>query len=185
MAISLIPNKGEKKIEISGLVVSILSNFYVALSLLILVVAVVAYIGLVFYSTDLEDELETLQLDITILENQIDRDLEKEMTAFAFRLDTIEYLLTNHTYSSRVFEFLEDITHPNVQFTNFQFDMKDNFVQLEGKTKNYLTLGEQIIVFQNDERISNFKIFNIKLSGKDGVFFSASFTLDKEIYVLN
>jgi len=157
-------------------------NLKVGGALLFLVFTFVVYQGVVFYGKSLESDLEQIVVRAGEISQTRNTELEERAFEFSKKLDSIEYLLENHIYPSKLFAFIEGIVHPRVQITSFRFSVDGSSIDLKGATTGYITLAEQIIFFKNTDTIHDVKISNIKVEKSGKVSFSASFGIDKEIY---
>lgn len=185
MPITLLPKKKVKKRQFLSLrffrentAVSFFGGILIVLSLSF-------YFGSVAYKGVLTRKLEESSGSILKVQSERDSMVEEDVRDFAVRLATIDSLLGNHTYTSRIFAFLEQMTHPTVQFKDFTYRTQGSTITMNGATANYTTLGEQIIALEQNSNIHNLTISNIQLDKSGRILFGISFEVDEALYRAN
>lgn len=148
----------------------------------ILILVFVIYGALVFYEGILRGMSYDIQADIKNLEKQRDIDKENAVLQFDAKLRRLSSILDNHIYSSGLFVFIEGIVHPKAQFTNFSFASSEGKLTLNGVTESYETFGEQIIALEQNEKVSDLVILDVKLQKTGQVEFAITFKAEKSIY---
>ncbi|MDP2855578.1 MAG: hypothetical protein Q8N90_00450 [bacterium] len=111
------------------------------------------------------------------LENKI-KSLEKEIPAqdregvvvFYSQLFNLRTLLEKHIYPSRVFERLELTTHPQVAFTNFNYDFNENRLRLDGYGQNLQAIAQQLLAFQRTSDFNSVTLSNVRQSSDKTIF---------------
>lgn len=148
----------------------------------ILILVFVIYGALVFYEGILRGVSRDIQADIKNFEKQRNADKENAVLQFDAKLSRLSSILDNHIYSSRLFVFIESITHPKAQFINFGFASNEGKLTLNGVTESYETFGEQIIALEQSEKVSGLVILDVKLQKTGQVEFAIAFSADESIY---
>lgn len=181
MPISLIPQK-KRQIRIGINLGFVRENKQSVVAGGILVLVFVIYGALTFYEGILRGEASNIQADIKNFEYKRDTDKENAVLQFDAKLQRLSSILDNHIYSSGLFVFIEGITHPKAQFTNFNFASNEGKLTLNGVTESYETFGEQIIALEQNEKVSGLVILDVKLQKTGQVEFAIAFSADKSIY---
>lgn len=122
---------------------------------------------------ELEETLNEINPEAIVSLKQIDN-----------RIKTANLLLNEHITLSSFFEFLEESTLRNIQFSSFIYTLdSDRLVKisLEGKAQSYNSLVLQSNIFENSDMLSNLNISDIKLDDSGKVIFTVEATLQKEL----
>lgn len=122
---------------------------------ILLVITIIVYLLLNFvYLSFLDKQVADLENKIQGLEQEIPKQDREEVTVFYSQLVNLQKLLESHLYSAQIFERLELITLPQVTFTNFDYDFKENRLKMDGYAQNLDIIAQQLLAFQ---RTSDFQ----------------------------
>ena len=72
-----------------------------------------------------------------------------------------------HRVVSEIFEILEKDTHPQVMFQNLSLDPERAQTEISGLTDSFQTMGEQLLIFQKEEKIKTAELSDVSIN-KDG-----------------
>jgi len=108
--------------------------------------------------------------------------LEKEILTYQKKIDDFSILLADYRVSSRFFDFLEKIIHPKVFFSELNLSSKEGKVSLTGQTESFETLGQQILIFQKEEKLRGLKLAEIKIGKEGKIDFSLEISFDPKIF---
>ncbi|MGB9743594.1 MAG: PilN domain-containing protein [Minisyncoccales bacterium] len=149
-------------------------------SLILLLGAGTGYFILDKLIKDNESVKKSLEVSITQKQTADRIALKEEMLNLKRKIDNFSYLVDQHLNVNQVFEIIEKNIHPQVWFTKFDLEPRLNKVELEGETQDFTTVGQQISLFQKEEKISqvNLKEIFITKEGKIGFKISLSFVPD-------
>ena len=109
--------------------------------------------------------------------------LESEILDYKNKISAFSDLISQHKFSSDFFQFLEKITHPKVVFLEMDFNVKNNKIALFGQTDSFLTLGQQVMIFKQQNTIKNVQLSNIGISKEGKVEFNVDITLDAKLFI--
>ena len=127
--------------------------FYFVISLLI--ATVFCYIIFLtknsFQREDIKKEIAALQ---TVGTDQ-QKEYEKEVISYQGKINDFSNLLKNHEFASNVFAFIQTQTMPNVWFSQFNLDEKNNGVQLSGEADDIDALSRQVATFEKNKYVEN------------------------------
>ena len=139
------------------------TSFWLALSLIVLMIVILTSLGLWGYQSSLTKEKETLAKQIEDLTNQRDLDLEANFIDLKQKIENLKNILQTHIYPSQVFNMLEELTLPQVQFVTLSADLSQAKLALSAETIDYQTLAKQVFVFEQDWRIEKIEVLGVKL----------------------
>lgn len=172
MAIEIIPRVKIKKISWVNII------FYL---LLVLVLAfVISYLILIVYQKKLNQELEGIEK--ALIRTPEEDQLEKEILNYEQKIKDFGILITAHQFPVKLFQFLEKNTHPKIRFSKFTFDAPNNRLELSGQTPDFEVLGQQMIIFQQQEFVKKIDLTNVSITKDKGIGFSLSINLDPQIF---
>lgn len=178
--VSLIP-KDYKKEKIS------LESIFSKMGILIVVLVglgLLGYVGLFFHSKSLNKQLQTLQGEIQKIDEQKDEVFEKEAVSLERVLKNLKTILKSHFYWSSFFSKFENLTVPQVSFSDFNGALdEDGFLtlMLAGKTSGYTYLAKQMKSFSQERFVSDINVSGINLSTEGGIEFNLNIIFSKDI----
>lgn len=105
---------------------------------------------------------------------------EKQITR-AMKIKDVALLFENHQYASKLFRFLKRRSHPQAQITSFNFNATNYQLSLEITTRNFLTLGEQLLIFLTSQSVKDLALNEVALNKEGRVEFSLGLSLDKAL----
>ncbi|MBI3273962.1 MAG: hypothetical protein HYZ69_02355 [Candidatus Colwellbacteria bacterium] len=114
---------------------------------------------------------EEIQEQIRAKEENLRPELIQQITLLDQRLTNMRALLSRHFFVSNVFDLIESRTHPKTQFTNFSLSVETRRITLSGETASYLTLAQQIGLFEEDSRVEQVEFGGLSLSGTNHLGF--------------
>lgn len=171
MAIGIIP---KSSIEKPSLAANILFYF----SIILLAVTATAFFSIKYFIVKNSDkEIESLNQQLEAQKPYLSVQLEFQKK----KIDSFGQIIADHQYTSKIFPFLEGITHPKVLFSSFKFDSKNLSVNLTGLTQDFKTLGQQTIIFKKNPLIKKFLLSGVSMGKEGEVSFGITFFLDPQI----
>lgn len=142
-------------------------------TLVAFLITVGAYFGLDYWNKDKEAQLTVLQEEFQELRDSFALEQEKEVILFEKKLNSLKKLLTNHIYFSKALSALEELTHPQIYYTNLDFSTDKNMLTLEGVAKNQMVLSEAVSgLINNSDKIKAVAVNDMKIGKNENVTFS-------------
>jgi len=175
MDIKLMPEKYKRKERpLAGLPTTLLSrlvsraNLWLILALIFLSLIILSYFGLWGYKNSLAEETRNLEERFEELAGQRNLELEANFIELKTSIENFKKFLGNRLYSSNLFEMLEELTLPQVQFIDLNVDLSQAVLELKAETVDYQTLAKQVVAFEEDKRIKKveFSEVNLEPSGR-------------------
>ena len=123
---------------------------------------------------DLEDSLSKTKTSQTTL-------LERELLIYQRKIKDFSLILNEHIFTSKFFEFLEKKSLPKVFFSKIDLDSRGSNVSLSGETDSFLTLGQQLSVFENEPLIKGEALSQFSIGKEGEIVFSLNFSFDPKI----
>lgn len=170
--VKIIPRPREKP--------SRLVNFLFLFSLILILSLLVSYWFLGTQTSSLQSKKQDVRRKIEEIIGERRR-LKEDISEFQDKIGDFRELFQNHKFTSIFFDFLESSCHPKVQFTSLGLDTENSVANLTGKTENFKTLGEQLLVFKGDKNIKGLKASNISLDRDGKVKFNLTFTFSSSL----
>ena len=178
MDIKIMPEKYKRKketavgfkISVAGFLnkLTLKTNLWLILTVGFLLLVVLIYFGLTGYKNSLIEEKGDLEERLVQLTGQRDLEMEANFMELKTGIEDLGKVLENRVYSSKLFEMLEEITLPRVQFTGLEADLSQAKLILKAEAVDYLTLAKQVVVFEQDSRIEKVDLseVNLETSGR-------------------
>lgn len=145
----------------------------------ILVFAILVFVGVKIYQRNLINNLTNLNSQLQTLIAKRDTALEKEILTADQRLSNLDNLLSNHIYSSKLFEFLEENTHPEVTLSGFSSNLKT--ISFSGTAVSLEVLSKQITIFSRSPEVSKVTLDSVSFSPLGGVSFGLTLEIKPEL----
>lgn len=141
------------------------------IGVLLLVAAVVLSGGLWFYRRSLDQAKTQWAEQVGNKESDLRPDLLAQLVNLSDSLAATRDLLSNHTFASNAFTFLEGVTHPRVQFTTFNFARDSQKIEVTGLAASYETVTEQIGLLESNPQVAQVDFGGLSLGDKNLVNF--------------
>lgn len=138
--------------------------------------------GVFFFLQNQVSNLETRKGELERqLSSQPQKEIEKRLVEISEKMEDFSEFFQEHKISSKFFEFLKDSCHQKVRLTSLYLNNKDFRVELSGKTEDFQTLGQQILIFQNREEVKDVKVSDVVLDREGAVNFSLTFNFSEDL----
>lgn len=154
--------------------------FYISLVVLFLVIIGIFVVNnYVSSSQTVLKELESLLIQMRNPENIA---LESEVRNYERKIRDFAPLFEAHLETSNIFKFLQKDCHPKAWFQQFSLDSRQNKINVSGKTQSFETLGQQILIFKNDNLVQDVKLEQVSLGKEGKIDFSLSISLNPQVF---
>ncbi|MDP3954081.1 MAG: hypothetical protein Q8Q06_01525 [bacterium] len=145
---------------------------------LILMAVLTAYFGLTFYKNSILNKISSIDQEIISIENDRDKELEKELLAIDKQLATVNSVIANHITWTKGFDRFQSLINPQVQVKSFSANTTIGKITFSAVATNYTTVAKQIAAFFSEETFKKVDVGKIGLLQTDQVEFSAEITFD-------
>lgn len=125
----------------------IVLNFGLAVLVLVLALG----IGVFIRRNLVAQELQGIQGEIASLEAERRTQDAQRFVGIQRELQALRDILANHIYASKLFSWVEGLTHPKVSFSSIDADFKNHTVSLNGLAVSYDVVAQQVKLFEQDE----------------------------------
>jgi hypothetical protein len=183
--IKLMPEKYKKRTRVGSELKQSLfgffharTNLWLILSSGLLIIVVLICFGLWGYKISLNKDKEVLAKKFEELQSQRNLDLEARFISLKKGIENFKIIFQDRVHPLNLFRMLEELTLPQVQFTNFDVDFSQFRLGLETKTVNYNSLAKQMVIFEQDSRIQKVDLSRLSLDSTGGVSFHLDLKLD-------
>ena len=178
MAIEISPKTKTKKLSLLGVL------FYSGLVLLL--AFLISYFVLSFYQKRMNDELSSIKKSLQ--ETSEEKALEEEIfgsektIGYQQKIKDFGVLLAAHRLPVNFFNFLEENMHPKVWFSDFDLDLDKNLVSMSGVADSFEILGQQALIFEEQEVVKNINLSKVSLAKDGKVEFDLQLTIDPKVF---
>ncbi len=158
-------------------------GFFGFLASLIFILAIVAAAGVFGYNLFLTSNIAQMGNDLTTARASLDPDVINQISRLNSRIISTQTLLSKHIVLSPLFAFLETSTLKSVRWTNFNYGMTKDGLQLimQGQALGYSALALQSDTFNKSKYIKSPLFSNLTLDDKGNVTFAFTAILDSSI----
>ncbi len=134
-------------------------------SFFICLIAVLVYLGLAFgYTPFLNSSIEKTKTDIQKLGGTISPEEEAALLRSYSQVANLNRILENHVVSSKVWSWLEQVTGTKVYYSTVDLKTPERKLTLEGFADSFITLGQQLGMFDQDRSVERYILSQSQLS---------------------
>jgi hypothetical protein len=174
MAIDIVPKPAEKK--------SIRGELLFYGSIILVIAAAAAYFVISNSLKNKEKTIESLGQELERLDSLPEAALEEKILAQQEKISDFANLVNGYRHTSNIFNFIENIIHPKILFTNFSVDSVRNIVQVTGSADNFQSLGQQLIIFKRADLVKEVTLSNIAIGNKERILFAFNLLIDPRVF---
>lgn len=157
-------------------------NIVLYFSITILVVIIFSCFILNYFIKKSEATFQDLEKALTKEKTSSEIALEKEILGYQKKIEDADYLLKGHIANANLFKFLEEICHPKVWFSDFNYDSSAAQVEISGETENFQTLGQQLLILKSHPFVKNLNLSGVSIGKEGKISFIFSLFLDSQIF---
>lgn len=151
-------------------------------SITLLIIAALAG-GIYLYKNSLENKLASLDERIATLEQQRDKQAEKNILVFNKQVSMLSNLLSEHAYWTTAFSKIEGLTQSQVQFENITTSLADNKIDFKAVATNYTTIARQIAAFLSDESVRDVTLSKVNTLTNGRLEFTMQIIFDRSKFL--
>lgn len=152
------------------------ANLWLWLSVGLLLLVALSSLGLWGYRMNLEKEKTSLAEQIEERESKRDLELEAEFSRLNSTIENLKKIFAKRIYPSRVLTLLEELTLPQVQFTDLSIDFIQSTFDLKARAIDYDAIAKQVVIFESDERVKSVSFSQVNMDEGGGV--SSDFSIE-------
>lgn len=172
--VDIIPKEASKPSRVLNIL------FYFGIFLLIF--SIIGYFALARFSEKARAEVAALELDLAGIMTAEKISLEKEILASEDKINKFSYVIERHLAPSKIFELIQKTTHPQVWFSEFDFNSREGELKLSGETQNFITLEQQILILKEEEKITQVNLGNFSVTEEGKINFDLSLSFNPDIF---
>jgi hypothetical protein len=153
------------------------------LATIIFVLSLIAGVVVFGYNFYLTSNIAKMGNDLTTAKASLDPYTINQISRLNSRIISTQTLLSSHVVLSPLFDFLENSTLKSLRWTNFNYGMTKDGLQLmmQGQARGYSALALQADIFNKTKYIKSPLFTNLTLDDKGNVTFIFSAILDPSI----
>lgn len=152
-------------------------------TVIIFAFSIVIYFGLRFgYETYLTQQAATLDQQINQLTSQVNQTDQQNFINFYSQLINLKTALGNHDFSSNLFNFLEKNTIGSVYYTEANFSLSGNSLDLKGEAVSVDALVQQMNIFDKAPELAGNTLNQLTFDPKGLVGFSVHLVFNDNFF---
>lgn len=154
------------------------------LAVSIFISSVIVAVGAVFYKDIVRKDIISLQTELALAEENIDRESVQRMIDFSQKLNIVKSIVARHQAVSGFLESLASSTASAVSFTDFSYSAltpNSLVVSMKGVTNSYSAVAFQEGIFKNNKDWKSVSFSNLALGEKGAVTFDVSVLINPQV----
>ena len=151
-------------------------------SLILFFFSLAAFIFFRVYLSRIEADIAGINDQIKAEAAKINEGDETTVVRLADSLAAFSGLVANHSYFSKLLEFVGSLTYSKTVFTKFDADREKGTMQLKGSAQNYTALAKQMVALRENENVKSLEVKNIYF-GTSGLDFELTMLLDQQVFI--
>jgi hypothetical protein len=155
-------------------------NIFFYILLFVFLIFLIGYLVLYFNEKKLNRELS--EIEKALQKSPAQESLEKELENWQKKINDFGLLFSRHQFTTKLFDYLEESTLPKVNYSKFKLDSGKGILELSGQTDNFETLGQQILIFKEQEFIKNFNLTDVSIAKEGKINFNIQMVLNSKIF---
>ncbi len=151
--------------------------FYSSIAIVSIVAAL--SLGLIFYRMSLEKQIDSLNQQLSDLEQQRDKKGEASLKVLAAQFGTITDLIKNHIITTQALDKLNGLMDDKVQVINFSVSVFTEKLGMKMRALNYAAVARQLASFLSGDFVKDVSLGTMGLDTKGNIEFTLELTIDK------
>jgi len=149
----------------------------------LLILSLLVFGGLLLYKNKIQGKLDEVKQNIVNLDAKRNSNEELAIYYADKKLNIVEGLFRNHFYWSKLFTKIQELTVPEVYFSDFKSSFLNEKleVDLNGHARTYTALAKQMVGFKEDSSVEKISLRDTSLSEAGGIEFGFSIIFKKDI----
>ena len=153
--------------------------FYISISLFL--VSFLAFFVLNHFHQKAELQLKQLEEILSEERSSEEITLEKKVFDYQKRIRDFSKISRSHIFPSNFFIFFEKLCHPRIWFSKLSLNFKDFSLAVSGEAESFSDLGQQILIFRQEEKIKKADLTEIAIGPEGKINFSINISFNSEI----
>jgi len=154
--------------------------FYVLVALL--AIALLSYFILGHFQKKSLTSFQNLEAEISREKTPQKIAMEEEILSYQKKIRDFGLMLDHHLSSSKFFDFLEEISHPQVWFSQISLSPEAGLAALSGHAETFSALGQQIQILKREATLKDIVLAKISLGKKGEIEFTLNLTFDVNFF---
>jgi hypothetical protein len=150
-------------------------------SILLLLGIFLSYFVLISFEKKSENALSNLEEALSKGETPEMKSLEEKIKNDRRKIKDISPLIQSHLFPSKILEFFEKNTYPNVFFSEINLNSLNSTADLSGECDNFIILGQQLAVFEKNPLVAKVSLKQVSVTKEGKVKFSLVFSFNPQI----
>ncbi len=160
-----------------------LSSIAMTAAIIILVIAVGSFGVFAFLKARTEGRLEEATTLLLQGKSAEQAELESQILGTKTKLEDFALLAARQNNPSAFFSFIEENTHPDIIFSQLALNPKDKKAVLNGETRTFSNLQQQIKLLREQGESENVELTSISLGEAGQVRFTLSMLFEHSFFL--
>lgn len=175
MVTEIVPKPKTKAVRIS------LGDAFYYLVIFALFASFLGYFACDYFQKKSQTQLEVLKTTIFERQSKKINLLEEKVLGAKEKIETFANLFDSYQKSTRLFELIGLVCHPQIFFFETRVEVENAKVILWGHADSFKSVREQILILENEPKIESLNLSQIKIAEEGGIDFEVSLSFKPEI----
>ncbi len=155
-------------------------NILFIICLIALFALVGSYVFLFILSENIFEEIQEKKR--ILAQTPPEKELENQLILYETKINIFKELLVGHQKALNIFNTLEQVSHPQVLFSDFNFNSKGEIVNVSGEAASFIVLSQQMIILQETEFFKKITLSGVLMGDEEKIGFSLNFIFEPEVF---
>lgn len=155
------------------------ANVLLAISIVLLLALAISYFYFYRSSGKLSQDIQ--EKEKVLEKTPSEKVLEEKLLLTEEKINNFGQLLSSHQKPLNIFNFLEEACHPDVWFSNFNFDTMKREATISGQAGSFIALGQQLLILKELENLKDINLSKISLGEEGEVDFALQLIFESQI----